>query len=108
MSEDEMTKDELDKALAQLKKEDEKYTQLQKKYDRAREEWQPLEQASTNVDKAKSKYEKALARWHELDKQFDDEHSWLIDAIDDARNKWWEEKQRVKEIIRKLTEANND
>lgn len=103
-----MISKELDEALAQLKKEDEKYTQLQKKYDRARAECQPLTYASTNVDKAKSKYEKALARWHELDKQFDDEHSWLIDAIDDARDEWWEEKQRVNGIIRKLTEANNE
>lgn len=103
-----MISKELDEALAQLKKEDEKYTQLQKKYDRARAECEPLTYASTNVDKAKSKYEKALARWHELDKQFDDEHSWLIDAIDDARNKWYEAKQRVNGIIRNLTEANND
>lgn len=102
-----MTNEELDKALAQLKKEDEKFTQLQKEYDRARAECQPLTYASTNVDKAKSKYEKALARWHELDKQFDDEHAWLIDAIDDARNKWYEAKQRVNGIISKLTEANN-
>lgn len=103
-----MIEAELDEALAQLKKEDEKYTQLQKKYDRARAECQPLTYASTNVDKAKSKYEKALARWHELDKQFDDEHSWLIDAIDDARNKWYEAKRHVNGIIRKLTEAKND
>lgn len=98
----------LEDALAQLKKADEKYTQLQKKYDRAREEWQPLEQADAEVHKTKSKYEKALARWHELDKQFDDEHAQLIDATDDARNEWYEAKQRVNGIIRKLTEANNE
>lgn len=102
-----MASKELDEALEKLKKADEKYTTLQKKYDRARAECEPLTYASTNVDKAKSKYEKALARWHELDKQFDDEHAWLIDAIDDARNKWYEAKQRVNGIIRKLTGANN-
>ena len=103
-----MTESELDKALAQLKKEDEKYTQLQKKYDRAREEWQPLEQASAEVDKTTLEHEAALNKWHKLDEQFDDEHSWLIDAIDDARNKWYEAKQHVNGIIRKLTGAEND
>lgn len=102
-----MISKELDEALEKLKKADEKYTQLQKKYDCARAECEPLTYASTNVDKAKSKYEKALARWHELDKQFDDEHAWLIDATDVARNKWYEAKQHVSRIIRKLTEANN-
>lgn len=57
-----MTESELDKALAQLKKEDEKYTQLQKKYDRAREEWQPLEQASAEVDKTTLEHEAALKK----------------------------------------------
>ena len=98
----------LDKALARLKKADEKYTQLQKEYDSARAECQPLTHAQAVVDKAKRKYEEALDKWHELDKQFDDEHTQLIDAIDAARDEWWEEKQRVSGIIRKLTEAKND
>ncbi|RIY18545.1 hypothetical protein CJI54_06850, partial [Bifidobacteriaceae bacterium NR026] len=87
-----MTNDELDEALEKFKKADEKYTQLQKKYDRARAECEPLTYASTNVDKAKSKYEKALARWRELDEQFDVKHAWLIDATDAARNEWYEAK----------------
>lgn len=98
----------LEDALAQLKKADKKYTQLQKEYDRARAECEPLTHAQAVVDKAKRKYEEALDKWHELDKQFDDEHTQLIDAIDAARDEWWKEKQRVNEIIRKLTEANND
>ncbi|MFU1803038.1 hypothetical protein ACMWD3_04935 [Gardnerella swidsinskii] len=103
-----MISTELDEALAQLKKADEKYTQLQKKYDHARAECQPLTYAEAELDKAKRKYEDALDKWHELDKQFDDEHAWLIDAIDDARNKWYEAKQRVTKIIRELTGAGND
>lgn len=103
-----MISKELNEALARLKKAKEKVAQIDKEYDRARAECQPLTYASTNVDKAKSKYKKALARWHELDKQFDDEHSWLIDAQIDARKEWNEAGARVKEIIRKLTEANND
>lgn len=103
-----MISKELEDALEQLKKTDEKYTQLQKEYDSARAECQPLTHAQAVVDKAKRKYEEALDKWHELDKQFDDEHTQLIDAIDDARNEWWEEKQRVNGIIRKLTEAKND
>jgi chromosome segregation ATPase len=103
-----MTNDELDEALAQLKKTDGKHAQLQKEYDSARAKCQPLTHAQAELDKAKSKYEDALDKWHELDKQFDDEHAWLIDAIDDACNKWYEAKQRVNGIIRKLTGANND
>lgn len=99
---------ELDEALARLKKAKEKVVQIDKEYDRARAECEPLTYASTNVDKAKSKYEKALARWHELDKQFDAKHAWLIEAQIDARKEWNEAGARVKEIIRKLTEANND
>lgn len=102
-----MRSKELDEALEKLKKADEKYTQLQKKYDRARAECEPLEHAQAVVDKAKRKYEEALGKWHELDKQFDDEHTQLIDATDDARNEWYEAKKHVSRIIRKLTEANN-
>lgn len=102
-----MTSKELDEALAQLKKADEKYTQLGKEYDSAREECQPLKQARAKVDKTKSKYEEVLAKWGKLDKQFDDEHAQLIDAIKTARHEWYEVKQRVDEIISKLTEANN-
>ena len=103
-----MISKELEDALEQLKKTDEKYTQLQKKYDRARAECEPLTDADTNVDKAKREYERALARWHELDKKFDIEHACLIDVVDDARNEWYEAKKHVSGIIRKLTEANND
>lgn len=55
-----MISKELEDALEQLKKTDEKYTQLQKKYDRARAECEPLTYADTNVDKAKSKARNAL------------------------------------------------
>lgn len=103
-----MISKELDEALEKLKKTDEKYTQLQKEYESAQAECQPLEHAQAVVDKAKRKYEEALDKWHELDKQFDDEHSQLIDAIDAARDEWWEEKQRVNGIIRKLTGASNE
>lgn len=103
-----MTSKELDEELEKLKKADEKYTTLQKEYDSARAECQPLEQAEAEVDKTKLEHEAALEKWHKLDKQFDDEHTQLIDAIDDARDEWWEEKQRVNGIIRKLIEANND
>lgn len=103
-----MISKELDEALEKLKKADEKYTQLQKKYDRARAECEPLEQAQAELDKAKRKHEEALEKWHGIDNQFDAAHTQLIDAICDARNKWYEAKQRVNEIIRKLTEANNE
>lgn len=102
-----MRSKELDEALAQLKKADEKYTQLEKEYDSAREEWQPLTHAQAELDKAKRKHEEALEKWHKLDEQFDAAHTQLIDAIGDARNEWYEVKQRVNGIIRKLTEANN-
>lgn len=103
-----MISKELDEALIQLKKENETYTQLQKEYDCAREKWQPLEQADAEVHKTELEHDKALKKWRKLDKQFDDEHSQLIDAIDDARDTWYEAKQRVKKIIDKLTEVNND
>ncbi|MFU0530305.1 hypothetical protein ACMZ7I_07115 [Gardnerella vaginalis] len=103
-----MSKDKLTEALARLKKANEKYTQLQKGYDSARAECQPLTHARAVLDKANRKHEEALDKWRELDKQFDDEHARLIYAIDEARDEWWKEKQRVNEIIRKLTEANND
>lgn len=103
-----MISKELDEALEKLKKADEKYTPLQKEYDRAREKWQPLEQADAKVHKTELEHDKALQEYRKLDKQFDDEHSQLIDAIDDARNEWYEAKKHVSRIIRKLTEANND
>lgn len=103
-----MISKELDEALEKLKKADEKYTTLQKEYDSARAKCQPLEQADAEVYKTELEHEAALKKWHKLDKQFDDEHAQLIDAIDDARDEWYEEKQRVKKIIDKLTEANND
>lgn len=103
-----MTSTELDEALAQLKKADEKYTQLEKEYDSARAKYQPLTHAQAELDKAKRKHEEALEKWHGIDKQFDDEHSQLIDAIYDARNEWYKAKQHVNGIIRKLTEANNE
>lgn len=102
-----MRSKELEDALARLKKADEKYTTLQKEYDCAREECQTLTHAQAELDKANRKHEEALDKWHKLDKQFDDAHTQLIDAIDDARNAWYEAKQRVTKIIRKLTEANN-
>lgn len=103
-----MISKELDEALEKLKKEDETYTQLQKEYDSARAKCQPLEQADAEVHKTELEHDKALKKYRKLDKQFDDEHSQLIDAIDDARDTWYEAKQRVTKIIRKLTGANND
>ncbi|WP_421782647.1 hypothetical protein [Gardnerella sp. DNF01198P] len=103
-----MSNTELDKALAQLKKANEKHTRLQKEYDSARAKCELLTQLSAEIDKLKSKYEGTLAKWHELDKQFDDGHKQLIDAIDDALNEWYKAKQHVKKIIDKLTGANND
>lgn len=103
-----MRSKELDEALEKLKKADEKYTQLQKKYDRARAEWQPLEQASAEVDKTTLEHEAALKKWRKLDEQFAAKHAQLIDATDDARNEWYEAKKHVSRIIRKLTEANNE
>lgn len=103
-----MAEDELDKALAELKKADKKYTTLQKEYDSARANYQPLTHAQAELDKAKAKHEEALAKWHELDEQFDAAHAQLIDAIDDARDAWYEAKKRVTKIIRKLTGADND
>lgn len=103
-----MISKELDEALEKLKKADEKYTTLQKEYDRAREKWQPLEQAQAELDKAKRKHEEALEKWHGIDNQFDAAHTQLIDAIGGARNEWYEAKKHVSRIIRKLTEANNE
>lgn len=103
-----MTNDELNKALARLKKANEKVAQTDKEYDRARAEWKPLTQLSAQVDKAQRKLDEALEKWHEADNQFNGEHTQLIDAQIDARNEWNEAEAHVKEIIRKLTEVNND
>lgn len=103
-----MISTELDEALAQLKKADGKHTQLQKEYNSARAKCQPLTHAQAELDKAERDYNEALDKWHELDKQFDDGHKQLIDAIDDALDEWYKEKQHVGEIIRELTGANND
>lgn len=55
-----MTNDELDEALARLKKANEKVAQTDKEYDRARAEWKPLTQLSAQVDKAQRKLDEAL------------------------------------------------
>lgn len=99
---------ELDEALAWLKKAKEKVAQIDKEYDRARAECQLLTHLSAKVDKARCKLDEARKKWHEADKQFDGEHTQLIDAQIDARKEWNEAGAHVKEIIRKLTEANND
>lgn len=103
-----MIKDELAEALARLKKAKEKVTQIDKEYDSARAECQLLTQLSAKVNKARRKLDEALEKWHEADNQFGNEHTQLIGAQIDARNEWNEASAHVKEIIHKLTGANND
>lgn len=98
-----MTSKELDEALARLKKANEKIAQIDKEYDRARAECQLLTYLSAKVDKARCKLDDARKKWHEADKQFDGEHTQLIDAQIAARNEWNDAEAHVKEIIRKLT-----
>lgn len=103
-----MLSKELEDALNQLGKARGKVTQLEEEYEQRRAEYGQLTDARTNADKAKRKYERNLARWHELDKQFDDENAWLVDALNDARGAWYETQKLVHKIINKIIEVEND
>ncbi|MFU0531741.1 hypothetical protein [Gardnerella vaginalis] len=100
-----MISKELDEALARLKKAKEKVSQIDKEYDHAKAECKLLTQLGAKVNKARCKLDEALEKWHEADNQFNNEHDQLIAAQIDARNEWNDAHARVKEIIRKLTEA---
>lgn len=102
-----MISEELEDALARLKKACEKVAQIDKEYDHARAECQLLTQLSAKVNKARCKFDEARKKWHEADNQFDNEHTQLIDAQIDARNEWNEAGAHVKKLIRELTEVKN-
>ena len=103
-----MSKNGLNKALARLKKANEKVAQMKKECDSVRAEWQPLTQISAEVKKIQLELNEALDKWHEVDAQFSNDHAQLFDAIIEARNERNEADACVKKLIRELTGAEND
>lgn len=102
-----MLSKELDEALDQYAEARAEHARLSKELHDAKNEWQPLAQAWKECEEAQKKHREASHKWSQLDSQFDDMHTQLVNAVEDAHNRRVTAQSRVKEIISKLTEVNN-
>lgn len=103
-----MTKDELDKALAQRTQTEKEYRSLIAECEKERSEDSALIQAEKEQKELYSKYSAAHKVYQELEDEFNRNHEALLDSIYNARVACSEAHYRVNEITNKLAGVEND
>lgn len=103
-----MVEDELDEALAELKKVTKKYGHLNVEYAIAKSKDPALIQAEKEETELWSKYQDAHDAWQKLQNEFNNKYEELLESIYDAHHAQIAVQGRVNDIINRIIGANDD
>lgn len=103
-----MVEDELDEALAELKKVTKKYGHLNVECAIAKSKDPALIQAEKEKTELWSKYQDAHDAWQKLQNEFNNKHEELLESIYDAHHAQIAVQGRVNDIINRIIGANDD
>lgn len=103
-----MTKDELNKALAEYKQATQEKIRLISAYNQARNEDSALMQAEKEAEELDAKYRKAYEVWRDLSNKFNKEHKPLVKAVEAAQQAWSAATHNIDFIFYRNTGVDNE